>query len=70
MIQISIDGPSPNWNLFELIQKDQEEKKLLDIGWCSLYTIHGAFKSATEKNGWNITSKFKQHTEAATERCS
>ena len=61
MIQISIDGPSPNWNLFELVQKDQEEKeqnKLLNIASCSLHTIHGAFKSAAEKNGWNIKSKF------------
>ena len=35
MIQILMDGPSANWKLFKLIQKDREEKertKLLDIG--------------------------------------
>ena len=27
MIQISMDGPSTNWKLFELAQKDWEEKE-------------------------------------------
>ena len=47
-----MDGPSTNWKLFELIQKDQEEKeqkKLLVIGSCSLHIIHGALKSGGEK---------------------
>ena len=62
MIQISMDGPSTNWKLFELIQKDREEKeqkKLLDIGSFSLHRIHGGFKSGADKNGWNIKSVFK-----------
>ena len=59
----SMDGPSTNWKLFELIQKDREEKeqkKLLDIGPCSLHITHGAFKSEAEKNGWDIKSIFKE----------
>ena len=62
MIQISMDGLSTNRKLFELIQKDREEKeqkKLLDIGSCSWHIIHGAFKSGAEKNGWGIKSIFK-----------
>ena len=62
MIQISMDGPSTNWKLFEPNQKDREEKEqktLLDIGSCSLHTIHVAFKSGAEKNGWDIKSIFK-----------
>ena len=62
MIPISMNGPSTNWKLFELIQKDREEKqqkKLLDIGSCSLHIIRGAFKSGSEKNGWAIKSIFK-----------
>ena len=62
MIQISMDGSSTNWKLFELIQKDWEEKEqktFLDIGSCSLHIIHGAFKSGAEKNGWDIKSIFK-----------
>ena len=62
MIQISMNGPSANWKLFELIQKDREEKqqkKLLDIGLCSLHIIHGACKSGAEKNGWDIKLIFK-----------
>ena len=61
MIQILMDGPPTNWKLFELIQKNREEKKqkkLLDIGSCSLH-IHAAFKSGVEKNGWDIKSTFK-----------
>ena len=57
-----MDGPSANWKLFELIQKDwerKEQKKLLDIGSCSFHMIHGAFKSEAEKNDWNIKSIFK-----------
>ena len=62
VIQISMDGPSTNWKFFELVQKDKEEKeqkKLLDIASCSLYIIHGAFKSGAEKNGLDIKSIFK-----------
>ena len=32
---------------------------MLDIASCSLYIIHGAFKSGAEKNGWDIKSVFK-----------
>ena len=62
MIQILMDGMSTNWKLFELIQKDREEKeqkKLLDIGSCSLHITYGAFKSGVEKNVWDIKSMFK-----------
>ena len=62
MIQILMDGPSTNWKLFDFIHKDQEkkeQKKLLDIGSCSLHIIHGAFKSGVEKNGWDMKSIFK-----------
>ena len=46
----------------ELIQKDWEEKeqkKLLDIGSCSLHKIYEPFKSRAEKNGCDIKSIFK-----------
>ena len=62
MIQISMNRPSTNWKLHELIQKDREEKeqnKLLDIGSCSFHIILGAFKSGAEKNGWDIKPIFK-----------
>ena len=57
-----MDGPSTNWELIEVILKDREEKeqkKLLDIGSCSLHIVHGAFKLGAEKNGWDIISIFK-----------
>ena len=62
MIQISMNGPSTNWKLLELIQKDWEKKeqnKLLDIGSCSFHIIQGALKSGAEENGWDIKPIFK-----------
>ena len=56
-IQVSIDGPSANWKFFNLLQNDRVEKEqpnLIDIGSCSLYIIHGAFKTGAESCGWNM----------------
>ena len=57
MIQVSTDGSQTNWKLFNLLQNDRAEKKqhkLIDIGFCSLQIIHGAFKSGGESCGWNM----------------
>ena len=54
MIQVSMDGPSPNWKFFNLLQKDRVEKEqhiLIDIGSCSLHIIYGAFKIGAESSG-------------------
>ena len=48
LTQLSMDGPSVNWLLFDLLEKQHEEQelpKLLNIGSCNLHVIQGAFKS-------------------------
>ncbi|XP_063761275.1 uncharacterized protein LOC134878988 isoform X2 [Eleginops maclovinus] len=48
LVSISMDGPSVNWKLFELFQKDQTEQygglQLICVGSCGLHTLHNAFK--------------------------
>ncbi|XP_063750379.1 uncharacterized protein LOC134871567 isoform X2 [Eleginops maclovinus] len=48
LVSISMDGPSVNWKLFELFQKDQAEQygglQLICVGSCGLHTLHNAFK--------------------------
>ena len=63
MFQVSMDGPSTNWKFLETLQKDDIEKRqyeLIDIWPCSLYVIHGAFKTGAESSGWNIKAIFKR----------
>ncbi|KAK5854787.1 hypothetical protein PBY51_004952 [Eleginops maclovinus] len=53
LVSISMDGPSVNWKLFELFQKDQAEQygglQLICVGSCGLHTLHNAFKSVKTK---------------------
>ena len=53
MIQISMDGPNMNLKLLREIQNERQKNKLsslIDIGSCSLHSIHGAFKTGSEKS--------------------
>ena len=48
LTQLSMDGPSVKWLLFDLLKEQHEEQelpKLLNIGSCNLHVIQGAFKS-------------------------
>ena len=57
MIQVSMDGLLTNWKFFNSLQKARVKKErhnLIDIGSCSLYIIHGAFKTGAESSGWNM----------------
>lgn len=51
--QVSMDGPSVNWKLFDMLQ-DKVEKdtgnKFLNIGSCGLHVIHGALKDGFFKS--------------------
>ncbi|XP_028297108.1 uncharacterized protein LOC114458926 [Gouania willdenowi] len=48
LVSISMDGPSVNWKLFDIFQKDQSEQyggvQLICVGSCGLHTLHNAFK--------------------------
>ena len=62
LTQLSMDRPSVNWLLLDLLKKQrvqQELPKLLNIGSCSLHVIHGAFKSGLQSVEWNIGKLMK-----------
>ena len=48
LVQLSMDGPSVNVKLLQVVQDDRNDKglpDLLDIGTCGLHTLHGTFKT-------------------------
>ena len=56
-----MDGPATNWKFFSLLVADRDQEqlpKLVNIGSCSLHTIHGAFKTA-ESTNWNLKATLK-----------
>ena len=57
MCQISMDGPSVNWEFFNSVSRKREEDELpalINIGSCGLHVVHGAFKTGVEATNWNI----------------
>ena len=57
ILQVSMDGPSISLKFHRDIQSNQEElelPELIDIGSCSLHTIHGACKTRVESTDWEI----------------
>ena len=51
-LQLSLDGPNTNWNVLNLISNHLVEngyKNLVEIGSCSLHTVHGAFQTGATK---------------------
>ena len=56
LLQISMDGPNTNWNFYEtFVQKRQVDiPVLINIVYCGLRVIHGAFKFGASKTGWKL----------------
>ena len=51
-LQLSIDGPNTIWNVSNLVSNHLVEngyKNLIEIGSCSLHTVHGAFQTGATK---------------------
>ena len=62
LVQLSMDGPSVNIKLLQVVQDDRKDKglpHLLDIGTCGLHTLHGSFKTGIEKSEWEMKSLMK-----------
>ena len=62
LIQLSMDGPSTNWCVLQLLNDDREEKgysQIINIGSCGLHVMHGAFKAVMEAAGWNVGKVLK-----------
>ena len=54
-----MDGPNVNWALFHQLQEDitkEYNKELIDIGSCSLHTLHNCFHHGAQVTGWDIGS--------------
>ena len=50
-LQLSMDGLNTNWNVLNLVNNQLVEngyKNLIEIGSCSLHTVHGAFKQVQQ----------------------
>ena len=57
LVQLSMDGPSGNIKLLQVVQDGRKDKglpHLLDIGTLGLHTLHGSFKTGIEKNEWEM----------------
>ena len=56
MIQLSMDGPNTNWEVFRLSKEyqNEEEPSLFFVGSCRLHVIHGAFQIGNSITKWNI----------------
>ena len=58
LVQISMDGPNVNWKMYDNIteerRRSEEYPGLIDVGCCSLHTVHGAFRTGVKKTNWNL----------------
>ena len=62
LYQISMDGPNVNIKFnqeFPANLKESNFHSLIDIGSCSLQTIHRSFTTGAEKSGWKLQKVLK-----------
>ena len=55
--KISMDGPNVNLKFYKQFSakfKEENSHSLIDIGTCSLHTVHNRFRTGAEKTGWEI----------------
>ena len=63
LLQVYSDGPNVNLAFLNLLNESRSESelsKLLDIGTCSLHSVHNAFQHGEKASNWNI----KKHLSA------
>ena len=51
LLQLSMDGPSVNWKVLEMLDNDLNEKdlpKALRIDSCNQHILHGALQTAVQ----------------------
>ena len=57
LLQLGMDGPNVNISFHKSMQSQIEQsttRSILDIGTCTLHTMHNSFKDGCKKAGWNI----------------
>ena len=62
MLQVPMDGPAINSKFFDALinyRSECELPQLINIGSCSLHTVHGALKTAVESTCLNIKQTLK-----------
>ena len=62
LLQLSMDGPTVNCKVLQLLDERLEAKdlpKTLNIGSCSQHTVHGGLKTGIKSVDWNIEKILK-----------
>ena len=62
MLQVPMDGPAINSKFFDALinyRSKCELPQLINIGSCSLHTVHGALKTVVESTSLNIKQTLK-----------
>ena len=61
-VELLMDGLNTNWNVLNLVSNRLVEngyKNLIEIGSCSLHTVHAAFQTGATETGWELNKAFK-----------
>ncbi len=55
-LQVSMDGPNVNWKVLRVMQEKVSVLgyKMLEMGYCGLHTIHGAFKAGAATSDFGV----------------
>ena len=62
LLQLSMDGPSTNWKVLDLLDEYSAEKEypsIINIGSCSLHVVHGAFQVGFQAVDWQLAKILK-----------
>ena len=62
LLQLSMDGPSVDWNVLDLLDDQlvsDNFSKILNTGSCCQHTVHGSLKSGFQKSTWNMDKLLK-----------
>ena len=57
ILQVSSDGPNVNLAFLNLVHENRKDDlldPLIDIGTCSLHTLHRSFQTGEKATDWNI----------------
>ena len=62
MNHLSMDGPSTNWVVFDLLSSDRSEYELpvlSNLGSCGMHVVHGAFQTGIKASDWSLEKVMK-----------
>ena len=62
MNHLSMDGPSTNWVVFDLLSSDRSENELpvlSNLGSCGMHVVHGAFQTGIKASDWSLEKVMK-----------